>query len=118
MRSDMGSLKSLPKMPLPSRCESAGFGTVQQRGIVVFYDDVIVGEFAAGLLVEDQVIVELKLAGELSDVRLRNEGITCGRRASPPCLPINFGRSKVEIRRIAPSFACSVPSLACSFAQA
>jgi GxxExxY protein len=36
-------------------------------GIVVFYDDVIVGEFAADLIVEDQVIVELKVAGALSD---------------------------------------------------
>jgi hypothetical protein len=36
-----------------------GLGAVQQRGIVVFYDDVIVGEFTADLLIEDQVIVEL-----------------------------------------------------------
>jgi hypothetical protein len=37
-----------------------GLGVVQQRGIVVFYDDVIVGQFTDDLLVEDQVIVELR----------------------------------------------------------
>ena len=47
-----------------------GLGVVQQRGIVVFYDDVIVGEYAAGLLVEDQVIVELKVVAALSDVHV------------------------------------------------
>jgi GxxExxY protein len=43
-------------------------GAVQQRGIVVLYDDVIVGEYTANLLVEDQVIVELKVVAALSDV--------------------------------------------------
>ena len=38
-----------------------GFGVVQQRGIAVYYDDVIVGEYTADLLVEDQVIVEPKV---------------------------------------------------------
>jgi hypothetical protein len=40
----------------------SGFGVVQQREIVVFCDNVIVGEYTANLLVEDQVIVELKVA--------------------------------------------------------
>jgi hypothetical protein len=31
----------------------SGFGVAQQRGIVVVYDDVIVGDFTADLLVED-----------------------------------------------------------------
>jgi GxxExxY protein len=47
-----------------------GLGAVQQRGIVVRYDDVIVGELTADLLVEDQVIVELKVVGALSDVHI------------------------------------------------
>ena len=114
MRSAMGSLKRFPKMPLPTRCESSGLGTVQQRAGVVFYDDVIVGEFAAGLLAEDQVIVEPEVAGALSDVHLpqcRNYFRATGK---PLCLLISFGQSKVEIRCIAPSFACSATSLACS----
>ena len=41
---------------------------VRQRGTVVFCDGVIVGEFTAGLLVEDQVIVDLKVAAAPSNV--------------------------------------------------
>jgi GxxExxY protein len=37
---------------------------------VVFCDDVIVGEYTADLIVEDQVIVELKVVGALSDVHV------------------------------------------------
>jgi GxxExxY protein len=89
---------------------------------VVFYDDVIVGEYTADLIVEDQGIVELKVVPALSDVHLpqcRNDVRATGKPQAPPLgLLIKFGRSQVEIRRITPSFACSVPSLACSLAQA
>ncbi len=52
------------KTPLPVRCESPGSAL---SGGVVFYDDGIVGEYIAELMVEGQVIVELKVAGALSD---------------------------------------------------
>jgi GxxExxY protein len=71
-------------------------------------DAVIVGEYTADLLVEDQVIVELKVVAALSDVHVpqcRNDLRATGKFL---CLLINFGRSKVEIRRVTPSFACSV----------
>jgi len=61
---------------------------------------VIVGEYTADLLVEDLVIVELKVVGALSDSHLpqcRNYLRATGKSL---CLPINFGRPKVEIRRI------------------
>ena len=85
----------------------SGLGVVQQRGIVVFYDDVIVGEFTADLLVEDQVIVALKVVGGLSDVHIPQCRNYLRATGKPLCLLINFGRSKVEIRRITPSYACS-----------
>ncbi len=75
-------------------------GTIQQRGVVVIYDGVVVGEFTADLLVEDRVIVELKVVAALSDVHLpqcRNHLRATGK---PLCLLINFGRPKIEIRRI------------------
>jgi GxxExxY protein len=85
---------------LAHEMRKCGLGAVQQRGIVVFYDDVIVGEYTADLLVEDQVIVELKVVGGLSDVpvpQCRNDLRATGK---PLCLLINFGRPKVEIRRV------------------
>jgi GxxExxY protein len=113
-----GFIEKVYENALAHEMRKSGLGVVQQRGIVVFYDDVIVGEYTADLIVEDQVIVELKVVPALSDVHLaqcRNYLRATGKSL---CLLINFGRPKVEIRRITSSFACSVPSLACSLAQA
>jgi GxxExxY protein len=118
MRLVKGSLKASTGTPLPTRCENAGSMPSRNGEIVVFCDDVIVGEFTADLLVEDQVIVELKVVGALSDVHLPQCRNYLRATGKPLCLLINFSRSQVEIRRITPSLACSVPSLACSLAQA
>ncbi len=67
---------------------------------MVFCDDVIVGKYAADLLVEDQVIVELKVVGALSNThisRCRNYLLATGKSL---WLLINVGQPKVEIRRI------------------
>src|SRR5271168_474431 len=126
MRSVMGSLKrsngfieKVYENALAHEMRKSGLGVAQQRGIVVFYDDVIV---------EDQVIVELRVVPALSDVHLsqfRNDVPATGSPKPPLGLLINFGRSQVEIRHIipsfarsVPSFARSVPSFACSLAQA
>jgi GxxExxY protein len=55
-----GFVEKVYENALAHEMRKCGLGVVQQRGTVVFYDDVIVGEFTADLLVEDQVIVELK----------------------------------------------------------
>jgi GxxExxY protein len=84
-------------MPRTQNYGQTRLGVVQQRGIVVLYDDVIVGEYTADLL--DQVIVELKLVAALSDAHLpqcRNYLRATGKSL---CLLLNFGRRKVEIRR-------------------
>jgi GxxExxY protein len=62
MRSVLGSLKKASEIPL-LEVRKSGIGVVRQRDIVVVYYDVNVGEFMADLLVEDQVIVELKVVG-------------------------------------------------------
>jgi GxxExxY protein len=97
-----GFVEKLSENALAHEMRKCGLSVVQQGGIVVLYDGVIVGEFTADLLVKDQVIVELKVAAALSDVHLsqcRNDLRATGK---PLCLPINFGQPKVEIRRITP----------------
>jgi GxxExxY protein len=83
----------------------SGLCVVQQRGIVVFDDDVIVREYVADLLVKDQVIVEPRAQGEVHVPQCRNYLRATGK---PLCLLIDFGQPKLEIRRVTPSFACSV----------
>jgi GxxExxY protein len=109
-----GFVAKIYENALAHEMRKSGLGVAQQRGIVVFYDEVIVGGCTADLIVEDQVIVELKVVCALSDVHVpqcRNYLRATGKLL---CLLINFGRPKVEIRRITPSLACSLPSFACS----
>ena len=65
-----GFVEKICENALAHEMRKCGLGVARQRGIVVCYDDVIVGEYTADLLVEDQVIVELKVAGALSDAHL------------------------------------------------
>jgi hypothetical protein len=60
----------------------SGLGVVRQRGIGLFYDGVGFVDYTADLIVEDQGMVQRKASGK------------------PLYLLVNFGRSKVEIRRI------------------
>jgi GxxExxY protein len=62
---------------------------------------VIVGEYTADLIVEDQVIVELKVVGALGDLHVPQCRNYLRATGKPLCLLINVGRPKVEIRRIA-----------------
>jgi GxxExxY protein len=95
-----GFVEKVYENALAHEIRKCGLGAVQQRGIVVFYDDVIVGEFTADLLVADQVIVELKVVGALSDVHVPQCRNYLRATGKPLCLLINFGQPKVEIRRI------------------
>ena len=80
----------------------AGLKVTQQYPIKVTFDGILVGEFVADLLVEEQVLVELKAVSMLVNEHtaqalnyLRASGLQV-------CLLINFGKPKVEIKRLLP----------------
>jgi GxxExxY protein len=78
--------------------QRTGLRVRQQAPIQVMYDGEVVGEFAADLLVEENLIVELKAAAYLQkehEIQLVNYLTATGFDTG---LLINFGRS-VEIRR-------------------
>jgi len=82
----------------------AGLSVEQQYGIKVRYDQVVVGEFAADLLVDESVIVELKAVKALDEIHsaqclnyLKATGLKV-------CLLVNFGKSRAEIKRIVLDF--------------
>ncbi len=67
--------------------------------ISVSYKSVVVGDYAADLLVEEKVIVELKVAAAYNsgdEAQLLNELKATGIKVG---LLINFGREKVEFKR-------------------
>jgi GxxExxY protein len=68
----------------------------------VFYDNILVGEFFADLLVEDKVLLELKAVRQLDDVHTAQVMNYLKASGLPICLLINFGRPKIEIRRFVP----------------
>jgi GxxExxY protein len=77
-----------------------GISAEQQRGIVVLYNGSIIGQYAADILVEESIIIEVKATkatdpGQLAQCRnyLKATGLRL-------CLLINFGGPRVQVRRI------------------
>ncbi len=72
----------------------------QQAPIKVFYESKLVGEYAADILVDDKIILELKAADEVSGTHkaqlinyLRATGFRLG-------IIINFGKPRLEYKRV------------------
>jgi GxxExxY protein len=78
----------------------SGLVVVQQRGIDVRYDGVVVGEYVVDLLVDGQVLVEIKTVRALDDVHSAQCLNYLKATGHHLCLLINFARPRVEIRRI------------------
>jgi GxxExxY protein len=73
----------------------------QQQGITVTYDGIVVGEYNVDILVEGTIIIELKAIKALDNAHtaqclnyLKATGLHL-------CLLLNFGKSRLEIQRIA-----------------
>ena len=70
-----------------------------QKPITVYYDNEIVGEFVADIIVNDTIILELKSVRRIvkaHEVQLVNYLVATGK---PVGLILNFGERKVEIKR-------------------
>jgi len=77
-----------------------GFRVELEKRITVRYKDVVVGEYDADLLVEYIVLVEIKIAPQYDkrdEAQLLNELKATGIKLG---LLLNFGRSKVELKRL------------------
>jgi GxxExxY protein len=94
-----GFVEKVYENALAHEMRKTGLAVVQQHGIVVHYDAVVVGQYAVDLLVENTVMVELKAIKALDNAHdaqcinyLRATGL-------PLCLLLNFSKPRVEIRR-------------------
>lgn len=99
-----GFLEKVYENALAHEVRKAGLDVRQQHGIQVYYDGVVVGEYAVDLLIEGCVLVELKAVKALDDIHLAqclNYLKATGLRV---CLLINFGRPRVEVRRVVLDF--------------
>jgi GxxExxY protein len=94
-----GYLESVYERCMLVELRKAGLQTESQKPIRVFYDDQIVGDFVANIIVEECVIVELKVVRQLlkiHEAQLVNYLISTGKDIG---LLINFGSEKVQIKR-------------------
>tara|TARA_R110002072_G_scaffold302710_2_gene487704 strand:+ start:247815 stop:248195 length:381 start_codon:yes stop_codon:yes gene_type:complete len=73
----------------------------QQYPINVLYDGTVVGEFFVDLLVNEQVIIELKAVKNLDDAHLAQCLNYLKATGLPLCLLINFGTPRVQVKRVA-----------------
>jgi GxxExxY protein len=77
-----------------------GLKVEQQVPLKVWYDDIIVGEYVADLVVEDVVLVELKAITGLESIHAAICINYLAATKLPLCLLINFGK-RVDVKRIA-----------------
>ena len=94
-----GFLESVYEKCLLIELRKAGLDMESQKPITVYYDDEIVGEFVADIIVNDTIILELKSVRRVikaHEVQLVNYLVSTGK---PVGLILNFGERKVEVKR-------------------
>ena len=96
----MGFLEKVYENALAHELGKAGLEVHQQCGIEVHYDGIVVGSYAADLLVEGRILVELKACASLQDVHVAQCLNYLKATSLPTCLLLNFGRPRIEIRRL------------------
>ena len=95
-----GFLEKVYENALAHEIRKLGFKVEVQKPLYVIYEEVVVGEYFADLMVQDALIVELKTSNGFSD----NHKAQCINYLNvtklPLCLLINFGKPRIEIKRI------------------
>ena len=99
----IGFIEKVYENALAHVIRKSGLKVVQQHPIKVVFDEIIVEEFFVDLLVEDRVLVELKAVSMLVDNHTAQALNYLRASSLEICLLINFGRPKVEVKRLLPS---------------
>ncbi len=95
-----GFLEKVYQRAMQVELKLKGLSTRIEYSIKVHYKNTDVGNYAADLLVEDKVIVELKVAKQyntLDEAQLLNELKATNIKIG---LLVNFGKDKVEFKRM------------------
>jgi len=94
-----GFLESVYEKCLLIELGKRGLKAESQKPVIVEYENEVVGEFKADIVVEDTVILELKSIRQITrahEVQLVNYLVATGK---PVGLILNFGKQKVEVKR-------------------
>lgn len=94
-----GFLESVYHKALAHELAKGGFPFESEKAIKVDYDGILVGEFVADFLVEDELIVELKAVQSLAvahEVQTVNYLVATGKDIG---LLLNFGSERLEFKK-------------------
>ncbi|NLK61858.1 MAG: GxxExxY protein [Fusobacteria bacterium] len=95
-----GFLEKVYENAMMKEFKLKGISAEQQKPIKVFYKGEVVGDYIADILVENEVIIELKVVKNFNEIHLAqciNYLKSTGKKI---CLLINFGKNKLEFKRI------------------
>lgn len=95
-----GFLEKIYENALVHELRKNGLQVVQQFAVRVVYDGVVVGDYAADLVVEESVLVELKAVRALDEVHFAQCLNYLKATGLGVCLLLNFGKPRLEIKRI------------------
>jgi GxxExxY protein len=97
-RLGFGFLENVYSNAMMIELKKAGLGAEKEKKIEIYYDDQLIGDYAADIVVEDKVILELKSVKEIHpahEAQLVNYLKATGKEVG---LLINFGE-KIQIKR-------------------
>lgn len=99
-----GFLEKVYENSLVHELKKSGLMALQQHSIKVSYDGIEVGDYVADLLVENQVLIELKTVKALDDIHRAQCMNYLKATGHTVCLLIDFGSPKLEVKRIVNNF--------------
>lgn len=95
-----GFLEKVYENSLAHACRKTGLAVHQQHPIKVRFDGIVVGDYVADLMIDRQVLVELKAVQGLTDIHMAQCLNYLKATGLKVCLLINFGKPRVEIKRL------------------
>jgi GxxExxY protein len=99
-----GFLENVYENALAHELRKADLDVRQQFPIRIHYDGEVVGEYAADLLVDGSVLVELKVVSEFDDVHMAQCLNYLKATGLEVCLLLNFAKPRVGVKRVVNRF--------------
>ena len=95
-----GFLEKVYENALNVELNQRGLKAFQQAPLKVYYKNELVGDYVADILVEDEILVELKAVKEFDEIHLAQCLNYLRITGLKLCLLINFSKPRIEIKRI------------------
>jgi GxxExxY protein len=95
-----GFLEKVYENALVLELRKAGLRVSQQQLMEVTYDNIVVGSYVADVIVEGFILLEIKAVKCFDEVHTAQCLNYLKATELPLCLLINFGRPRVDIKRI------------------